>query len=93
MSDSDEENRSCHSSSSDTLTCSVPEVNTSPGSMLHVCASLFHHSFTVSVRVIVPPPASLLSHAAVSKVSPLRDASHAHMHSVPVIEESTSFSL
>lgn len=26
MSDPDEENKSCHSSSSDTLTCSIPEV-------------------------------------------------------------------
>lgn len=29
MSDPDEENKSCHSSSSDTLTCSLPQVNAS----------------------------------------------------------------
>lgn len=49
-SDADEEDGSAHSSSSDTLTCSTPEVkhdkHTSLDSVLLLCASLFHRSFT-----------------------------------------------
>lgn len=49
----DEDNKSCHSSSSDTLTCSIPEVNLANKMLVTLSAFLYMWSSFQSIKLNV----------------------------------------